>query len=198
MKGSTSLNGFVDIIDLHGYSQSLRMHTKTPTGPSLNYATLSIETAGYKNLKMTFDHYTGYDQSDAYVGSLPATGLVDADGIMISDGSTDKWHLLWTPPTLPSLRTGGRFWTTSIEVDIGALLIAKNLNPNTLKIRFQQFDPYARLNADGRGWDNIKLSASPSPIPEPTTILMALVGSSSAWLVRRQLRSKPRLPKSLA
>ncbi len=141
VKGSTSLNGFVDIIDLHGYSQSLRMHTKTPTGPSLNYATLSIETAGYKNLKMTFDHYTGYDQSDAYVGSLPATGLVDADGIMISDGSTDKWHLLWTPPTLPSLRTGGRFWTTSIEVDIGALLIAKNLNPIRLKSGFNNSIP---------------------------------------------------------
>jgi hypothetical protein len=185
-KGSTSLNGVVDVADLYGYQNFLRMHTKTPQGPSLNYATLELSTSGYSDLRLKFDHFINYDQVD-YFSASSYIGLDNADGVAISF-QNDEWHPVWSPPHLANLRVGGRFWQYNVEVDIGSLLSSLGANPGQLKIRFQQFDKYERLNADGRGWDNVEVTAV--PVPEPTSVVLAISGVAGLLGVRRLRRAK--------
>ena len=86
------------------------------------------------------------------------TGYSNSDGVAISaDGVT--WHRLWNVVDQP---TAGVWAQYSFDLVAAANAAGIALNSN-FKIKFQQFDDNP-MTTDGRGWDDIVISATASDV----------------------------------
>ncbi len=117
--------------------------------PNLNEAIYSVDVTAIASPVLTFSHAEWNDETDV----LPATfaGSVDGDGVAISDDGI-TWYTILTDTNYPE----GEWIQESY--DLVALANDYGLDLGTdLKIKFQQFGRF-NINADGRGYDGIRIA----------------------------------------
>jgi subtilisin family serine protease len=163
-------------------SQALLMD-RTPSGTyTLNEAVLTVDLAGVSGAVLTFAHRAFSDENEAFSG--PFTGHFNADGVAISaDGVT--WHPVWNA-------TGGNSAWESQTVDLSAAAAAAGILLGAgFQIKFQQYDNFA-LTTDGRGWDDIRITAATTAVDHYSfdaasgdIVSLALAGGASAGLSLR-------------
>lgn len=122
---------------------------------NLNEAVWSVDPTGRTRATLSFGQTSFGDEQD----TLPAdfTGHGNGDGVAISDDNV-HWHTVWNGVTT---NAQGIFGSISIDLAAAAAQAGMVLGPN-FKIKFQQYDNYY-IPLDGRGYENIRITANDAP-----------------------------------
>lgn len=128
--------------------------SSTASGPVLNEAIWSVDLSGYVDVTLSFSQAEWADESNSLPTSF--TGSYNGDGVAISTGGVigPTWRTLLSAPNSSS----GVWNYYSYDLAAAAAAAGMPLGTN-FKIKFQQYDDDPRPS-DGRGYDNIILTAS--------------------------------------
>jgi uncharacterized delta-60 repeat protein len=132
---------------------ALLMDTSVSGTYNLNQATWMVDLAGRTNVKLTFSEAAWGDEEDPLPASF--TNSSNGDGVSFSvDGTT--WYRLWTVVD----QSDGVWDTYTVDLSAAAAAAGVTLT-STTRVRFQQYDDFA-MTTDGRGWDQISITADGS------------------------------------
>ena len=121
---------------------ALRMDTSVYNQMSTNSATVLLDTQGYDNLYLAFDHREAGDEAH------------DGDGVFVSSNGTSFRRIL-------QIDTTSSGWTRH-EIDLIPLARAAGVpTDGQLHVRFQQMDNYPWTGGDGREFSGILFHAKP-------------------------------------
>lgn len=149
---------------------------------SRNEAILSVDLLGMTGVTLSFEEYDSKDEEHS-IGTSPYTGSRNGDGLSVSsDGTT------WVPVVSFGDHNGSwRGYTFDLSAIVSGSSLLQ-LSSNFL-LKFQQYDNYQH-GTDGRKFDNILLtgtpSATPPAVPEPSS--MILLGVCGVGLLSRRRR----------
>jgi uncharacterized delta-60 repeat protein len=167
----------------HGGTRHLTMDSTTQLSYARNEATLTLNLAGEKGIRLRF-WAKGYGEDADGPPASPFANGADFDGVAISADGTNWYEVQGLRDTsTPELSNA---WTR-FTVDLDALMIAKGLSFNsTFKIRFNQFDNYP-ISTDGIAFDDIEVlrivGAGAPVISTPPANQVANIGDTVTFSV---------------
>lgn len=148
---------------------------------SLNEAVLCVNLKGTNNVVLSFDHMEFSDQDTPLQSEF--LNRVNGDGISISnDGTT--WHSIVDATTLAASHTN---YVVSLDEEVQRI---QSTHPDfgytrNFYFKFQQYDnfpsyfPSFESNADGRGWDDISITADGGSKGDFWTLFLPAILSST-------------------
>ncbi|MFI5377668.1 MAG: Ig-like domain-containing protein [Tepidisphaerales bacterium] len=133
-----------------GGAYAMLMDTAATAGSyNLNEAVLTVNLAGAISASLSFSTIQFADETDPMTADF--TGHFNGDGVAISaDGN--RWHPVLSAPLDSTWKT------YTIDLVAEAAKAGMSLGGN-FKIKFQQYDNFP-LTTDGRGWDNVAVTAA--------------------------------------
>ncbi len=145
----------------------LEMDVTVNNNINLNEATVHLNLNGATNVVLTADLFDFADEETAMPVSF--SGSSNSDGIAVSDDGVNWYRVV----SLPNGNLVGQVYNLDTVVNANAGLDYSS----DFRIKFQQYDNYAKTT-DGRGFDNLTVTANIAPPAAPSSLAASAVGET--------------------